>query len=123
MKIIKKNIVNLMLIIATCTIFSMASASEINTAKTASQYKVTTQSSPAVKMEHLIKNDSLYQMLVMLNSTVPELSRSATQATTINLQNESLAEIKKMNSQIQVTNLILLKTLKEMQEVKKGASK
>ena len=74
-------------------------------------------------MEHLIKNDSLYQMLVMLNSTVPELSRSATQATTINLQNESLAEIKKMNSQIQVTNLILLKTLKEMQEVKKGASK
>ena len=62
-------------------------------------------------------------MLVMLNSTVPELSRSATQATTINLQNESLAEIKKMNSQIQVTNLILLKTLKEMQEVKKGASK
>ena len=50
MKIIKKNIVNLMLIIATCTMFSMASACEINTAKTASQYKVTTQSSPAVKM-------------------------------------------------------------------------
>jgi len=103
--------------------FSITNASEGSRVKTAAQGKVMPQSSTAVKMEHLIKNDSLYQMLVMLNSTVPELSRSATQATTINLQNESLAEIKKMNSQIQVTNLILLKTLKEMQEVKKGASK
>jgi len=115
---INKSVMKLILVAASCALFSMASASN-----TENHINEGSPSSAVLKMKNLMMNDELYRMLAMLNSSMPELGAAANQASSINFQNESLAEMKKMNSQIQVTNIIALKTLQEIQELKKGASK
>lgn len=110
-----------MMIFTTCAIFSIANASsEVSTVKTANQRNVAVESDAALKMKNLMIKDDLYKMIAMLNATAPNLSAAANQATTIKFQSESLAEMKKINSQIQVSNIIILKTLQEIQEIKKG---